>query len=96
MLKIKNVIFAGRIIKAPELKKCGNVSIVTFSIKVRPQDNVKCIAFAGLADVIAEYCTKGKLIAIEGHWKNNIHNTEKSFVVNNLQMLDSKKHAEVI
>lgn len=74
---INNVTLVGRLVAPPELKKTpNNVSILQGTLAVnrnfknqngeREADFINFQAWRGVADVIAQYCSKGSLIGITG------------------------------
>lgn len=67
----------GRLTKDPELRtNTSGISKVTFTLAVnrrtanedgtKQADFISCVAWRGLAETIAKYCSKGKEIAVEG------------------------------
>jgi len=75
---LNRVVLIGRLTKDPELKYTpSNTAVCSFSLannKTYVKDGEKkdsvsffnCIAWAKLGEVIAQYCKKGKQLAVEG------------------------------
>ncbi len=78
---MNNLMIMGRLTADPKLNNSGNADYCRFSIAVdRPKrkgdDRVKtdffsCIAWDGTARVISRYYTKGDLLVLGGHIRNN-------------------------
>ena len=105
---VNRVILIGNLTRDPELKQTqGGTQYCRFSIannreytanneKKKETGFYNCVAWAGLAAVINQYCRKGKQIAIEGRlqqrsWENTDGKKQSSvdIVVENMQMLGS-------
>lgn len=69
---MNKVMLIGRLVSDPQLYTYGDTCKALLSIAVqRPHnrdtvDYIDCIAWAGLAQIIANHCHKGDKIAIEG------------------------------
>lgn len=74
---MNRVVLVGRLTKDPELRTTtSGLSKATFTLAVnrrttnedgsKQTDFISCVAWRGLAETIAKYCTKGKEIAVEG------------------------------
>jgi single-strand DNA-binding protein len=66
--------FSGRLTRDPEMRQTQNgKTVANFSVAVREnKDEVSFIdvtAWDKLADLIGKYCTKGKLVLVEGRIK---------------------------
>lgn len=79
---MNTVSMVGRLAQDPELRYTPNgVAVCSFSIAVqrrftnengeREADFFPCVAWRGLAETIAEYCRKGKQVAITGSLRQN-------------------------
>jgi single-strand DNA-binding protein len=107
---INNVNIIGRLTRDPELKQTnGGTAFVNFGIAVNKsytsngekKEEVSyfdCIAWGKLAEIINQYCIKGKQVAILGALKQDRWETESGekrskvgIVVENLQMIGSKQ-----
>lgn len=74
---MNKVFLIGNLTKDPELKETqSGISVCNFSIAVKRRyakegeqetDFFNCKAWRGIADNIAQYCSKGKKVAISGH-----------------------------
>lgn len=102
---LNTVFLVGRLTKDPEFKIVNNSSLVNFSIankRVYVQNGEKkeevnffdCVAWGKLADVIKQYTSKGKQVAIEGRLRQETWDTPEGkkaskvrIYVNNLQLL---------
>ena len=69
---MNKVMLIGRLTSDPQLYTYGDTVKVLLSLAVQRHRNkdkadyIDCIAWAGLAQIIANYCHKGDKIAIEG------------------------------
>ncbi|NLV15667.1 MAG: single-stranded DNA-binding protein [Syntrophomonadaceae bacterium] len=74
---LNRVILIGRLTRDPELRYTGNgIAVCTFSLAVnrpyvsqggeRQADFIDIVAWRGLAENVANYMTKGRLVAVEG------------------------------
>lgn len=80
---INTVVLVGRVVFDPELRYTQNGTAVTnFRLAVnrkrknqdgdRGADFFTCVAWSGLAEVIAEYAKKGKEMGIEGELRQSV------------------------
>lgn len=94
---INNVTLVGRLAADPELRYTPNgTAVVSFRLAVnrkyknedgeRAADFIPCVAWAGLAETIAEYAGKGKEIAIEGEIRQNSWTTETGEIRSKLEV----------
>lgn len=80
-------ILTGRIASEP-IKKTGsnNMVVSTFQLAIKRSEGgavfVKCMAKGQLAQVVLNYCKKGRLIAVEGDMVDAV------FEIEELQLLD--------
>lgn len=85
---INNVTLVGRLAADPELRYTPNgTAVVSFRLAVnrkyknedgeRAADFIPCVAWAGLAETIAEYAKKGKEVAIEGEIRQQSWETDE-------------------
>ncbi len=104
---LNTVFLVGRLTKDPEFKIVNNSSVVNFSIannRTYMQNGVKkeevnyfeCVAWGKLADIIKQYTSKGKQVAIEGRLRQETWDTSDGkkaskvrIYINNLQLLGS-------
>ncbi|NLB18980.1 MAG: single-stranded DNA-binding protein, partial [Syntrophomonadaceae bacterium] len=74
---LNRVILIGRLTRDPELRYTGNgIAVCSFSLAVnrpyasqggeRQADFIDIVAWRGLAENVANYMTKGRLVAVEG------------------------------
>lgn len=101
-----NIVFLiGRLTKDPDFKILNNSSVVNFSIannrsymqngtKKEEVNYFECVAWGKLADIIKQYTSKGKQVAIEGRLRQETWDTPDGkkasrvkIYVNNLQLL---------
>ena len=105
---LNKVILIGRLTRDPELKTIGETSVGKFSIavgssykkgneKVEETSFFDCEIWGKLADVLGQYATKGKQIAIEGKLKQDTWDTQDGkkaskvkIRVENFQLLGGK------
>lgn len=104
---INKVILVGRLTREPEYKNVNGTSLVKYSLatnrtyvvngdKREDVSYVDCESWGKLADIIRQYCTKGKQILIEGRLKQDTWEAEGKkmsklkVVVENMQLLGSK------
>ncbi|MCL5037455.1 MAG: single-stranded DNA-binding protein [Chloroflexi bacterium] len=106
MPSMNKVILIGRVVREPELRSTPSGKQVTnFAIAVdrrfsgkgteREVDFVNIVAWQRLAEICAQYLTKGKLVAIEGRLQirkyeaqDGTSRTACEVVANEMQMLD--------
>ena len=102
---INRVILVGRLTKTPELKSTPNgKSVVNFTLAVqRDKDNtdfINCIAWSKTAEILAQYTSKGSMVAVEGRIQTRTYdsNGEKKYVTeivcDGLTLCDSKPKEE--
>lgn len=90
----------GRITKEPELKQTQNGNkVVSFCLAVTRRDKNKttdwidCVAWNKTAEILAQYCHKGKLISVSGSlqtrsYESNGHQVKVTeVIVNSMDML---------
>ncbi len=107
---MNNVSLVGRLTRDPELKTIpSGTAIATFSIAVNKSyvsngekkeetSFFNCLAWGKKGETMAQYCSKGSRIGIEGKlqqrsWDDKDGNKRSTveIVVDNFQFLDSKK-----
>lgn len=99
------VIIIGRLTRDPEFKQINNTSLVNFSIannrtyvangeKKEEVSYFDCSAWGKLADIVKQYCKKGKQIAIEGRLQQSVwdapdgkKNSKVRIIAENIQLL---------
>jgi single-strand DNA-binding protein len=111
---LNRVTIIGRLTRDPELKYIQSGSAVTnFSLAVNrvyttnsgeKKEEVSyfdCIAWGKMGEILAEYCQKGRRIAIEGRlqqrrWEDQEGNKKSKIeiVTDNIQFLDGKPSSE--
>ena len=114
MNDLNKVILIGRLTRDPELKTIGETSVGKFSIavgssykkgneKVEETSFFDCEVWGKLADVLCQYATKGKQIAIEGRLKQDTWDTQDGkkaskvkIRVENFQLLGGKSEASSV
>lgn len=99
---MNNINLVGRLTKDPELKTKGDVKYCLFSLAVKrigkkdETDFFNCTAFGKTAEVIAEYCKKGRELGVTGsiefNKKDNVY--YHSVKVMTASLIGSKKDAE--
>jgi single-strand DNA-binding protein len=86
-MMINTVVLVGRLVRDPELRyTTSGVAVARFTVAVnrkrrnsegeRETDFFRCVAWAKLAELIAEHAGKGKEIGIEGELRQNRWETE--------------------
>ena len=108
---LNKVILIGRLTRDPELKTIGETSVAKFSLavgssykkgneKVDETSFFECEVWGKLADVLGQYATKGKQIAIEGKLKQETWSSQDGkkaskvkIRVENFQLLGGKSEA---
>jgi single-strand DNA-binding protein len=113
---LNRVTIIGRLTRDPELKYIQSGSAVTnFSIatnrsyttnngeKKEEVSYFDCIAWGKMGEILAEYCKKGKRIAVEGRlqqrrWedKDGIKKSKIEIVTDNIQFLDGKTSDQTV
>ena len=108
---INNVTLVGRLVAPPDLRKTPNgVSSLQGTLAVnrnfknqngeREADFINFQSWRGVADVIAQYCSKGSLIGITGrlqvrsYEKNGERRYVTEVIADNFQLLESRKDRE--
>ena len=102
---MNKVMLIGRLTSDPQLYTYGDTAKVLLSLAVQRQRNkntvdyIDCVAWAGLAQIISNYCHKGDKIAIEGAIRQDKYlskNGEKKtkYIVNvdNMEFCGTKTH----
>ena len=85
---INRVILIGRLTRDPELRYTANgIAMCTFSIAVnrpytnqageRPADFIDIVAWRQLAENVANYMTKGRLVAVEGRLQTRTYENQE-------------------
>ncbi|NLW45341.1 MAG: single-stranded DNA-binding protein [Syntrophomonadaceae bacterium] len=85
---INRVILIGRLTRDPELRYTANgIGVCTFSIAVnrpytnqageRPVDYIDIVAWRQLAENVATYMTKGRLVAVEGRLQTRTYENQE-------------------
>lgn len=85
---LNRVILIGRLTRDPELRYTANgVGMCTFSIAVnrpytnqageRPADFIDIVAWRQLAENVANYMTKGRLVAVEGRLQTRTYENQE-------------------
>ena len=102
---INRVILVGRLTKTPELKSTPNgKSVVNFTLAVqRDKDNtdfINCIAWSKTAEILAQYTSKGSMVAVEGRIQTRTYDSNgvtkyvTEIVCDGLTLCDSKPKEE--
>lgn len=102
---INRVILVGRLTKTPELKSTPNgKSVMNFTLAVqRDKDNtdfINCIAWSKTAEILAQYTSKGSLVAVEGRIQTRTYDSNgvtkyvTEIVCDGLTLCDSKPKEE--
>jgi single-strand DNA-binding protein len=83
---LNTVIMIGRLTRDPELRITpSGVSVASFTVAVdRPArddgshgtDFIDCVAWRKLGELVAEYLTKGRLVAVEGRLQTRTYETQ--------------------
>ena len=111
---LNKVVLIGRLTRDPELKQIGETTVGKFSLavgssykkgneKVEETSFFECEVWGKLADVLGQYATKGKQIAIEGKLKQETWDTQDGkkaskvkIRVENFQLLGGKSEASSV
>ena len=111
---LNKVILIGRLTRDPELKTIGETSVAKFSLavgssykkgneKVEETSFFDCEVWGKLADVLGQYATKGKQLAIEGKLKQETWSSQDGkkaskvkIRVENFQLLGGKSEASSV
>lgn len=108
---MNKVFLIGNLTKDPELKETqSGISVCNFSIAVKRRyakdgeqetDFFNCKAWRGLADIIAQYCSKGKKVAVSGRIEmrqyegnDGAKKTATEVVVEEVEFLSQKANDE--
>ena len=106
---MNKVIISGNITKDIDLRKTQtNKSVARFSVAnnegygdKKITTFINCQAWEKTADLIANYCSKGSKVLIEGSWRTNSYEkdgkslTDNYIVVNSIEFLSAQpKHTE--
>lgn len=108
---MNKVFLIGNLTRDPELKETqSGISVCNFGIAVKRRyakdgeqetDFFNCKAWRGLADNIAQYCTKGKKVAVSGHIEmrqyegnDGAKKTAAEVVVEEVEFLSQKANDE--
>lgn len=76
-MALNHIVIMGRTTKTPELRRTPNgVAVTTFTLAVdrdfknqngeKETDFIDCVAWKGTAEFVANYVTKGRMLAVEG------------------------------
>ena len=76
MPALNSVVLIGRLVRNPELRKTNSgVAVVSFTVAVdnitkagaeKSTSFIPCTSWNKTAELVAKYCTKGSLVAIDG------------------------------
>ena len=108
MSDINSITLTGRLVRDPETKQSGGgLSILSFSIangkKIKGEEFtnfIDCVIFGKFAEVMGQYLTKGKQVALTGElkqdrWeKDGQKRSRMSVIVKDLQMIGGVQKAE--
>ena len=97
--------FIGRLVEQPELRQAGQTSMCSFTLangwKTKDKEGteyIRCVSYNKLAEVIAEYMTKGQQMYISGRQttrkyddKQGVTRYSTEIVVDRMQMLAKPK-----
>ena len=104
-----SVCLIGRLTRDPESKFTpSGTQVATFKLAVnrnhtkgeQKADFIHIVAFGKLAEVVSNYCEKGKLILVDGelnidqYEKDGERKTYAKVIARNVQFLDTRKSAE--
>lgn len=112
---INTVVLVGRLTRDAELRHTqSGTAVASFSLannysyksdgdKKEYTSYFNCVAWAGLGEIIAKYCTKGKRIGVTGRlqqrsWEDKDGNKRYAveIVVDNFQFLDTKTEGKAV
>lgn len=105
MPSMNKIILIGRVVREPELRSTpSGKQVANFTLAVdrrggkgteRETDFIRIVAWQRLAEICAQYLTKGKLVAIEGRLQvrnyeasDGTKRTAVDVIANDMQMLD--------
>ena len=109
---INQIFIIGRTTKEPEIRTTqSGVSVATFTIACdrgftnkqgeKETDFVNCVAWRGLADTVAKYLGKGRLVAVVGRLQNRNYETPEGVkkyitevICSEVQFLDRAKEPQ--
>lgn len=107
---INTVVLSGRLTKDPELKETSSgKKVLSFTLAVNRRNSKEdqqadffpCVAWNKTAEVIAQYCSKGSQIGVEGRLQQRSYENsqgQKVYVVevlcNYLTFLESKRESQ--
>lgn len=109
---MKNKVFLiGRLTKDIELEKYNDTSVATFGLAInngkdkngneRPADFINLKAFNKNAEVMKQYLSKGRKIAVEAHLKSNTYEDKDgnkkyslNVIVDSFEFCDSKEETK--
>ena len=106
MADLANVTMTGRLTRDPETREAGKTVVTKFSIAVNgfKKEDVSffnCEAWGKVGEIISQYTSKGKQIAIAGtiridSYEDNEGNARKATVINvrDMTLLGSKDDAQ--
>lgn len=112
MNDLNKVTLIGRLTRDPELKQIGETTVAKFSLavgssykkgneKIDETSFFDCEVWGKLADVLGQYATKGKQLAIEGKLKQETWDTQDGkkaskvkIRVDNFQLLGGKDNRQ--
>ena len=108
MASINSVTLVGRVVRDLEVKTTqSGKSVSSFALAVdgfgkdAPANFIDCVAWNKAADILAEYATKGKQIAVTGRiqtrpWEDKEGNKRKAteVVIDQFQLLGSKSDSD--
>jgi len=103
MASINNVTLVGRVVRDLEVKTTNNgKSVSSFALAVdgfgkdAPANFIDCVAWGKAAEILGQYATKGKQIAITGRiqtrmWeKDDVKRKATEVIIDQFQLLGSK------
>lgn len=86
MASVNSVVLVGRLTRDPELRVTPNgnsVTTITLAVDRRPgpdgskeADFIDCVLFGQTAEVTSRFCSKGKLVAVEGRIQTRTYETK--------------------
>lgn len=108
---INRVVMVGRMTRDPELRRTGSGTAVTsFTIALnrnynsadgQQADYIPCVVWNKIAENVAQYCSKGSLVGVEGRLRSRSYDNaqgQRVFVVevqcDSVQFLETKAQRE--
>lgn len=108
---INRVVLVGRMTKDPDIRYTGNGTAVTnFTIALnrfgaqegqQQADYINCVVWNKVAQSVADYCSKGSLVGIDGRLQSRSYDNQQGQKVyvtevlcNSVQFLDTRKKEE--